>query len=472
MALELNNMQGLLIRGFGNLQGAQYVMLNFSDAVQAKGYLKELLPLITPGDEKPTDHALQVAFTYEGISFLQMPAEGLESFSREFKEGMTEPHRQFVLGDSGDNDPKNWEWGSPEQEIIHMLLMVFSETKETLAEKLITEKGRIDKYGVNILHSLPSGFLKNSKEHFGFRDDISRPIIEELVDNPEKITGFTFPAGEFIMGYKNLYDEFSPAPKLPKEFDANDSLPLCPEEPGLKDFGKNGTYLIFRQLEQDVFSFWKFLKNQSKSEEEAIKIASKMVGRWPDGSPLTLCPVKNDPELSVSNDFGFWEEDKAGLKCPIGSHIRRTNPRDHLVTEKTKKDSAEMASKHRMIRKGRPYGNPVTDDLNPMDLMMLARDNEKRGLHFICLVTDIRRQFEFVQNNWVNFHKFGGLDHDGDPIIGNHSQNSGVITNEFSIPDYPIKRKIQNLPNFTITKGGSYFFIPGLKAIQFLANHE
>ncbi|MFC4871785.1 Dyp-type peroxidase [Negadavirga shengliensis] len=472
MTLELNDMQGLLVRGFGNLQGAQYLLLRFTEAERSRKYIKELLPLLTNALQKPDDHAVQLAFTYEGLSFLALPDETLQSFSREFKEGMTEPHRQFVLGDTGENTPENWVWGSKASGEIHLLLMIYSHNAETLAQKLVQEEARAEAYGLDLLHSLPTGMLHDHKEHFGFRDDISRPIIQELNKKPTSEKEMTFPAGEFIMGYKNLYDEFAPSPVIPPEFDKSDDLPDLTNDSAFKDFGKNGTYLVFRQMEQDVFAFWEYLLGQSKSKEEAIRLASKMVGRWPDGSPLTKTPDKNDPDLSTFNDFAFWEEDKWGLKCPIGAHIRRTNPRDHLVTEKTQKDSAEMASKHRMLRKGRPYGEPVCGDLEPSQLMELPRDHKERGLHFICLVTDIRRQFEFIQNNWVNFHKFGGLEYDADPLIGNHYKNGNIKTDEFSIPEYPIRRKLCDLPNFTLMKGGGYFFFPGISAVRFLANYD
>ncbi|MDZ7693572.1 MAG: hypothetical protein U5K69_21050 [Balneolaceae bacterium] len=142
------------------------------------------------------------------------------------------------------------------------------------------------------------------------------------------------------------------------------------------------------------------------------------------------------------------------------------------MTEKSQKESTEMASKHRMIRKGRPYGPPVNPELKPEDILDSMEDDQERGLHFICMVTDIRRQFEFVQNNWVNFHKFGGLENDADPIIGNHYQNKSRKTDEFSIPAYPVRRKPDKLPNFTIIKGGAYFFFPGIRALQYFADHE
>ena len=130
-----------------------------------------------------------------------------------------------------------------------------------------------------------------------------------------------------------------------------------------------------------------------------------------------------------------------------------------------------MAAKHRMLRKGRPYGDPVNEDLEPDKIMDMVTDHKERGLHFICLVTDIRRQFEFVQNSWVNFPKFGGLEHDADPIIGNHYKDGDFGTDEFSIPQYPVREKLSDLPNFTLIRGGSYFFFPGIKAITYLAHN-
>ncbi|WP_163379762.1 Dyp-type peroxidase [Cyclobacterium sp. SYSU L10401] len=467
--LEKEDIQGLLIRGHGNLSSASYLLYSFTDPAQAGNFLKEILPKITAATEKPEEQALQIAFTYEGMAFLNLPGPVLDSFCREFKEGMTEKQRQFILGDTGENAPHNWSWG---ENNLHFMLMVFGKDLEKLDRTLSEIKVLTDSCGIVMLHALPTGMLHGQKEHFGFRDDISRPLIWELLHKEPDEQAVTFPAGEFIMGYKNLYEEYAPSPTVPQALDKQDRLPYHPDNESLKDLGKNGTYLVFRQMEQKVHVFWQYMKAQSKDKISAIALASKMVGRWPDGSPLTLCPVQPDPNLSETNDFGFWQADKDGLKCPIGSHIRRTNPRDHLVTEKSQKDSTEMAAKHRMIRKGRPYGPPVTPELNPEDMLDSIADTQERGLHFICLVTDIRRQFEFVQNNWVNFHKFGGLENDADPIIGNHYQSESRKTDEFSIPAYPVRRKLDKLPNFTTIKGGAYFFLPGIRALQYIADHE
>lgn len=469
MKLEKKDIQGLMVRGHGNLKSARFLLYSCTDPAPSCDFLKEIIPLITNAEEKPENEALQIAFTYEGLSFLQLPDPLLNSFCREFKEGMTAEQRRAVLGDIGENDPDNWEWSG---DSVHFLLMVYAKDQEQLEKSMLRIKEQTDRCGIELVHTLPTGLLQHQKEHFGFRDDISRPVIRELLKETPPENLFTFPAGEFIMGYKNLYDEYAPAPHVPFELDTKGLLPVHPDLPERKDLGKNGSYLVFRQMHQNVHSFWKYMKEQTGAKDEAIKLASKMVGRWPDGSPLARCPMAPDPALSESNDFGYWDDDQAGLKCPLGAHIRRSNPRDHLVTETSKKDSSEMAAKHQLLRKGRPYGPPVSPELDPKNIMDSAEDEQDRGLHFICMVTDIRRQFEFVQNNWVSFHKFGGLENDADPIIGNHYETGQYKTNEFSVPHYPIRKKYSNLPNFTLIKGGAYFFFPGIKALQFIANHE
>lgn len=467
--LEKEDIQGLLIRGYGNLPSAKYLLYTGTQREQTLEFIRKITPKITPASEKPENEALHLAFTYEGLAFLELPAPVLDSFCREFKEGMAELQRQFVLGDTGENAPHHWDWGN---QSLHFLLLVYGKDENQLDKTLADIRQLTDATGITELQALPTGLLQGQKEHFGFRDDISRPIIRELLPNPPQEPNSTFPAGEFIMGYDNLYDELAPSPTVPAQMDPKNKLPEHRDNTNLKDLGKNGSYLVFRQMKQNVATFWEYMRANSTDPSAAIGLASKMVGRWPDGSPLTLCPFQPDPSLSDANDFGYWQEDRAGLKCPIGAHIRRTNPRDHLVTEKSKKDSQEMAAKHRMLRKGRPYGPALTPELDPETIMQRPDDGQERGLHFICMVTDIRRQFEFVQNNWVNFHKFGGLENDADPVIGNHYQNERRKTDSFSIPEYPVRKVHNSLPNFTHIKGGAYFFFPGIRALHYLTDYE
>jgi Dyp-type peroxidase family len=464
--LELHDMQGILIRGYGSLKEANYLLLRFEEGQLARSYLQNIYQFITNGLAKPLEQAINLALTPSGIKKLGIKESDFNTFLREFKEGMTESHRQFVLGDEGEFSPQQWKWGNPEGKQMDALLMVFAHEHERMEELLEREKSRMEKFGVELVEILPTALLRDHKEHFGFRDDISQPLIRELAKSPAPEE---FPAGEFFLGYKNLYNEHPLSPSVAEKEDPTGLLPVSYEDPTRKDLGKNGTYMVFRQMEQQVGEFWEYMREQTHSKKDAILLASKMVGRWPDGSPLTLCPNNPNPEQSMENKFNYWKEDKEGLKCPIGSHIRRTNPRDHLVTENSAKDSNEMVAKHRMLRKGRPYGPPLEPTIDPLEMMMKADDGKERGLHFICLVSDIRRQFEFVQNSWVNFHKFGGLDNDADPIIGHHYQEGDLRTDEFSIPHYPVRKKFIKLPNFTKVRGGAYFFVPGMRAIKFLA---
>lgn len=470
MQVELEDIQGLAIRGHGHLPFAEFVIVKFGTAERAKSYINELLPQITHGGSKKPEMACQLAVTYAGLKALALPGSLLASFSREYREGMSEPHRSFVLGDVGAHDPSSWEWGR-EVSDVHALLMLYAPTEDALRVLVASELSRADEWGVKFTHMLPTGMLQGSKEHFGFRDDISRPLVKELIKNEVGADLRTSPLGEFVLGYKNLYDEYSPSPLVADSERGAEVLPVHPDHAGHRDFGKNGTFLVFRQMEQFVHQFWSCFKKNGITESEAILLASKAVGRWPDGSPLTLCPHQPDGALATENKFGYWENDRSGLQCPIGAHIRRTNPRDHLVTETTQKDSSEMVDKHQMLRKGRPYGPPIASDMDLAKIMSAEPDSSPRGLHFICLVTDIRRQFEFVQNNWVNFHKFGGQEDGTDPLIGNHREDDAVITNRFSIPVYPIRKRLEQLPNFVGLKGGGYFFLPGIKALTYISTH-
>jgi deferrochelatase/peroxidase EfeB len=156
--------------------------------------------------------------------------------------------------------------------------------------------------------------------------------------------------------------------------------------------------------------------------------------------------------------------DPFGLHCPIGSHIRRTNPRDALNDDP--QQSLELSNQHRIVRRGRSYGTPLVEDMDPAKLMGTPDDRTERGLHFICLNAAIDRQFEFVQNLWANNPKFGGLYDDPDPLIG-------VLDGEkatFTVQKEPVRCAYSDMPRFVQVRGGAYFFLPGIAAIRMLAD--
>ena len=236
----------------------------------------------------------------------------------------------------------------------------------------------------------------------------------------------------------------------------------------------NGSYLVFRQLEQHVQRFWRFVaeatRNQSADPVEAsVRLAAKMVGRWPSGAPLVLAPFSDSPAHARANGFDYHQEDRLGHKCPLGSHVRRTNPRDSLEPGPGTERSVAINKRHRLLRRGRAYGPPVHPTLDPR-AMMGADDGRERGLHFICVNANITRQFEFVQQSWTNNQKFAGLYADADPIVGDHDPHREGQLGTFTIQGEPVRQRVCNIPRFITTRGGAYFFLPSLTALRYLAS--
>jgi Dyp-type peroxidase family len=217
--------------------------------------------------------------------------------------------------------------------------------------------------------------------------------------------------------------------------------------------GRNGTYAVFRKLHQRVAAFRRYLRDNSSSAEQEELLAAKMMGRWRSGAPLALSPKNDDSLLGAdaarNNNFGY-RDDPLGLKTPAGSHIRRTNPRDSSV--------AGAARLHRMIRRGTAYGPPLPEGV-------LEDDGADRGLMFAFVGSHLKRQFEFVQSEWINDGVFIGAPAEKDPVSGSND-GRGM----FTLPRRPVRRRLLGLPRFVVTRGGEYCFIPGLRALRWLAD--
>lgn len=471
--LETGDIQGLLIRGHVNMDAAEYLMLHISDPKAAKTWLGHILPRITHGNVKPDDQCLQIAFTWQGLEQLGIDIGWAKDFRSEFIQGLNTEYRARILGDVDESDSNNWNWGGPRNEIVHAVLMHFAVDQTALNQaSLELEKG-ILAGGMKIVERLDTESNPLLREHFGFRDGISQPIMPGLrkkgtAGNPE------VPAGEFVLGYINAHNELPDSPAVPKNLDTNRVLPPAPGRPDHGDLGKNGTYMVFRQLSQDVKGFWNFVMEAVRKENphatatEAIALASKMVGRWPSGAPLVLHDKEvqtDDPE----NDFGFHETDLKGFKCPIGSHVRRTNPRDSLLTNSPEK-AMTISQRHRILRRGRIFGAPLAPDFDPRSFIDAEDDGVKRGLHFICFNSNIASQFEFIQHTWTDNTKFQGMYEDPDPVLGIKDSRNKAETHDFTIQAEPIRRKIQGLHRLVHVMGGAYFFMPGMRALRFLAD--
>jgi Dyp-type peroxidase family len=336
-------------------------------------------------------------------------------------------------------------------------------------------------------------------EPFGFSDGISQPQIDWEQKRKTMQTEFDYSnvvaLGEFLLGYPNEYGKVTDRPLIDADAASAELLPAA-DAPGKKDLGRNGTYLVMRQLDQDVRKFWQFVHGQSGGDRtEAEKLAASMVGRTREGNPLVTVQdaaipgIEQDPEQKQQNQFTF-DSDPAGSRCPFGAHIRRANPRNadfsaghsksllkKLITmlgfgpRGFRDDLMSSVRFHRILRRGREYGS----ELKPDDALAPAPpDDPPRGLHFICLNANISRQFEFLQNAWIASTKFSGLTGESDPLLGNRHAIPGCpVTSGFTIPiDGRLPRRITGLPQFVTVKGGAYFFLPSLRAIRYFAENR
>ncbi|RFM25745.1 Dyp-type peroxidase [Deminuibacter soli] len=468
--IEKEDIQGIIVKGYAHLPACKFVLLGMGSKQAAQQWLQLIAQNITRGSEKKPPAAVNLAFTYEGLKVLGLDGSSLDTFPLEFEDGMTTPHKQLFLGDFGNSAPDKWEWGGPQQTPVHALLMLYAPDETSLQLLYDMQRQHFAQFQLTEIKRLDTAVLGQRKEHFGFHDGIAQPTIKGLgkQDTPEN----TVAAGEFILGYKDAYNQYPDTPQVPLLQGKESSLPPA-VKPGMLDFGKNGSYLVFRQMAQDVQVFWQYIESitmqDGKSDEQAmIQLAAKMVGRWPSGAPVSVCPDKDDTSMESRDDFGYRAVDSAGLRCPIGSHIRRTNPRDAMDASSSK--SMEIANKHRILRRGRSYGKPVCDSLEPAEILRSKNFEGERGLYFICFNAAINRQFEFIQNAWVNNPKLLGLNHERDPLIGNNAHpDDAHQCGFFSVPANGLRRHYSNIPDFTTVKGGAYFFMPGLHALAYLA---
>lgn len=433
--LELDDIQSGVLRPRPTPYAATYILLRIDDRKAGRKLMRRVSTVVTSG-ANPTsplaDTWVSVALTYQGLKALGVPQDSLNSFAWEFRQGMAV--RAKELGDTGESSPENWEKPLGTSD-VHVVVVAISPDARRLeavldrAQKAYRELPGIEAVWRQDCHALPS-----EKEPFGFRDGISHPAIEGSGVPGTNTKEKPLKAGEFVLGYR---DEIG-------------GIQITQPEV----LGRNGTYVVFRKLHQRVAIFRRFLKTHSSCAEEEELLAAKMMGRWRSGAPLALCPLQDDPELGAdsrrNNDFLYKEDDPAGFKTPPGSHIRRTNPRDASI--------AGVARIHRMIRRGTAYGPPLPEGV-------LEDDGADRGLIFAFVGAHIGRQFEFVQSEWINNGVFFGAGDARDPLVGS---NEGV--GSFTVPRRPVRRRLQGLPRFVVTRGGEYCFMPGLRALRWLAD--
>jgi Dyp-type peroxidase family len=433
--LEIEDIQHILLTRTPALTG-RYVFLKFGNPESGRAWLREILRTVRSAAAVDTSENqsswVTVAFTWNGLRALGLDEESLAGFPEEFRQGMAA--RAEVLGDTGPSAPEHWVDGTNRAD-LHAIAILFARDAHERGRSEVEHEDLLTRcQGVEVISSLELDATppyEYAHDHFGYRDRLSQPVIEGTDDIPYAGCGGPLKAGEFILGYpdESGHDYPMPAPQV----------------------SMNGSYMAYRRLEEHVGKFRDFLAEHGDTPEEQELIAAKLMGRWRSGAPLTLCPEKDDPELGGdlhrSNDFNYAKEDPHGYAVPLGSHMRRMNPRDTAVN----------MNRRRMIRRGATYGSQLPNGQ--------ADDGEERGIAAFVICASLVRQFEFAQNVWVNDKSFHELGNERDPIIGNQD---GTL--EFKIPKRPIRKKITGLPAFTTVRGGAYFFLPGIRALQHLAN--
>ncbi|MBB5057116.1 Dyp-type peroxidase family [Granulicella aggregans] len=453
--LNVTDIQGFTLRGY-NLPFARYLFLHFAeDPKHTRALLHELLGRITTGqcwDNGKPSSTLNIALSHRGLAALKLPAATLLTFPVEFQEGMKA--RSEILGDTGINAPKNWDemWHSGH---VHAWVAINGQTPADIdachAEltDLIEKTGGARELGHQDAAAIVVDGGASTIEHFGYTDGFGNPDYVGVDRKSQPGHGKLakdgkswepLATGELLLGYADEAGE----------------LPVAPM-PHL--LASNGTFMVYRKLKQNVAAFRAYIDHEAKFYTGGkAKLEAKFIGRWKDGTPLELSPnyenqaIVKDPDQSTNFTYSG---DPEGTRCPMGAHLRRVNPRDSFGFK------GGLVNRRRITRRGLPYGRYVPDG-QPVS------DTEDRGIVFMVLNASISRQFEFVQQQWIEYGNDNHLGNDKDPLLGNHGGHGKfAIQGDATAANPPMI--CSKLPNFVELKGGEYFFLPSITALGMLA---
>jgi len=436
MPLDLADIQGIVLRSY-KMPVLRNLILRVDDAARVKALLSTLPIQTAECWESKPEYCLNIGFSADGLRALRIPDDTLNSFPPEFLLGAV--GRAAAVGDTGVNDPANWIEPFRSTE-VHILLSLTGQSHEVVESVTARIRGGCQGAATEVF--CRDGYMPSDhRAHFGYVDGISQPRVAGVPAQKQDTPEFTDPLelvapGAFVLGYESSH---------PGHFYAM---------PSPDALGKNGSFAAFRILQQDCYAFENFLDDAARQTGlDRELIAAKLVGRWRSGVPLSLAPEaaqQASVPLDQWNQFDH-ADDPAGRKCPLGSHIRRTNPRRALV-------AGSGGETHRIMRRGLPYGSPY-DPKNP-------NDGVERGLLGLFICGDLRDQFEFLMKDWVNDGDFAGLGTDKDPILGNQPPAGG----RYRIPG-PTKPQtvVRGMSTFITTKAGAYFFLPSITALRYVS---
>lgn len=504
--------QGMVVSGFASLPTGRALFLEFQWTGAPEGgggawlrTLREVAEITDADGREPK--AASLGLTCEGLRRMGLGANSLASFDRPFREGMFQEDRLRRLGDRRGPDwtstvvpgGPRWSGNTPLDEAatddsvhafaedgtteetrictpitVHAVLFLYEKDEATADAWCAAVSDRLDEHHIAVVHRLPLELRLDergvAREHFGFADGVSQPepyapgvVTLAGVDAPQDYWNGV-PLGEVLMGHGNAHHEVSPGPVVPDspQGRAAGLLPH-PRGEGFLDLGLDGSYMVVRELRQYVPAFWNAMAQSAEwiaaadpagsAHVDAKWLAERVVGRDLDGNLLRPGGVlPPNPYGGPENAFGFHADDLHGYGCPLGSHVRRGNPRDGLApTPADRQTLLDAANSHRILRRGRKYGTTIDDPR--------VEDGADRGLLFVCLNADIARQFEFIQQTWMLNANFATLAGETDPLLG----PPGTLT----IPEDPLRRRIR-VETFVQMAGGEYFFLPSIPALRYL----
>lgn len=446
---DLDDIQGMVYLSWADHPYAGYLFATLEgDPRASRAWLEALRRDVTPATRhrRQKHGRLQVALSTSGLAALGVPADVIGVLPPEAQAGMAS--RQRALGDS---DPASWQLGGPGDR-LDVLVMVYAKNDATRAAMLAQQRQALLAAGARVRDDELSWPMDQQREHFGFADGLSQPFLPGMHNEPRPGED-RIAAGEILLGYRNAYDQY----------------PITPHWNDF-DLGKNGTYLVFRKLQQHVAGLWSWIADHARkiagddpaaTAELTELLGAKLVGRWRSGAPLSLTPERDDPTYAKpehANAFRFLRHDPDGMICPISSHIRRANPRD--ARGGTAAESETVVNRHRILRRGRSFGRPLHYD----DAVAGRDDGTSRGLYFLCMQSSIARGFEFIQQTWLANPGFLGLHREPDPIVGNSDGKCHI-----TIPADPVRLRLDKVPTVVTNLGGGYFFLPSLSALARIA---
>ncbi len=384
-SVDLADVQGIVRYGYRCMTEACYYLLRIKDPAAARAWLLDAPVTNAVETRPPPSTATQVAFTAPGLSALRVPAGVIAGFSYEFIAGMAgDAARSRRLGDLGANAPSAWRWGTADR-LPHLVVMAFAERGKLAAhEARLTDAGWHAAFAV--IERLDTSDL-GGFEPFGFRDGVSQPAPDwERTRDPKGFQyeyGNAVALGEILLGYPNEYRKYTMRP-LVADGPAARGLFAAEEEPTVRDVGRNGTFVVMRDLRQDVRAFWRFVDaNAAHAGLDASALAAALVGRALGGEPLVDVRPPANPGAGVTADQlrlnGFtYEADRGGERCPLGAHIRRANPRNAdfprrpsnavaylgallgFGSRDPRDDLVSSVRFHRLLRRGREFGTALS----------------------------------------------------------------------------------------------------------------